>query len=136
MARPRKSRGGLSTRGGLSASLLPFLLPFLFPFLLPFLLPFLFVLLNALGRECVGARARSAVTRERALAFVHEQVLEPRDKGPARSPDPFLNESKRSFPCNDGSCPCANALPTKGVKNHKEKGKEKGEEKGKEKGKE
>ena len=28
------------------------------------------------------------------------------------------------------------ALPTKGVKNHKEKGKEKGEEKGKEKGKE
>ena len=50
--------------------------------------------------------------------------------------DPFLNESKRSFPCNDGSCPCANALPTKGVKNHKEKGKEKGEEKGKEKGKE
>ena len=50
--------------------------------------------------------------------------------------DLFLNESKRSFPCNDGSCPCANALPTKGVKNHKEKGKEKGEEKGKEKGKE
>ena len=53
-----------------------------------------------------------------------------------RPEDLFLNESKRSFPCNDGSCPCANALPTKGVKNHKEKGKEKGEEKGKEKGKE
>ena len=66
LARPRKSRGGLSDRGGLSASLLPFLLPFLFAFLLPFL----FVVLNALGRECVGARARSVVSRERALAFV------------------------------------------------------------------
>ena len=48
--------------------------------------------------------------------------------------DLFLNESKRSFPCNDGSCPCAIALPTKGVKKHT--GKEKGKKKGKEKGKE
>ena len=43
-----------------------------------------------------------------------------------RPEDLFVNESKRSFPGNDGSCSCPNALRTKGVKKHKEKGKEKG----------
>ena len=88
------------------------------------------LLLPLVGSALAQGQDPSLQGKERRASRAACRTLVPRPE------DLFLNESKRSFPCNDGSCPCANALPTKRVKNHKEKGKEKGEEKGKEKGKE
>ena len=52
-----------------------------------------------------------------------------------RVEDQEVGLAEEAIACNGRSTPHPPA-PTKGVKNHKEKGKEKGEEKGKEKGKE